>query len=135
MGYWGVERDRDVIWVVYAGKMTQADGREASSKFVRLMGEDEVHFVADFYHLDTYVSETRTAWQRNLLPHRHKLKSISFCSRRVLVRMGATAFSMLMGVPPLVSEDQLSFFERVREIYGARRPRALYPVPDQFLLA
>jgi hypothetical protein len=104
---WEVNRDAggDRIVVRFRSRISADDGAAAARRFVTLLGADTVDVTFEVRGVNGYESAARDAWQRQVWPLRHQVRSMRFVGTSALTRMGATLFGLALGVPTSFSED------------------------------
>jgi len=94
-----VTRDpgKDRVIAVFAGHLSDEDGKASAAQFSNAIGNDEVEAVFDIVDMDSYEPEARQAWQKTLWPVRKRIRQIILVGGGPLVRIGgmllATALS------------------------------------------
>jgi hypothetical protein len=96
---WSVQRSSEKrVVVTFEGHLSSADGERSAQDFVTAMGTHDCDVEWDVRGMTGYDSGARKAWQRRLLPVRRQIRSITLVGGSALVRMGASAIALVLGI-------------------------------------
>lgn len=93
------QRGRKRIVARFDGHLSDVEGRESAQRFFDTVGSTSWHIVFDVRAMDGYTSTARRCWQRTLGPKRSQLLSLTVVGGGPIVRMGAAALGLALGVP------------------------------------
>lgn len=94
-----VEATRSRIIARFDGFLSDDEGGESARRFVQALGTRKWHVVFDVRGMDGYASAARRSWQQVLAPKRHQVISLTVVGGGPIVRMGAAALGLALGVP------------------------------------
>ena len=120
--FWSVTRapGSQCVVLVYKGYITDNLGELASLKALDLMDVEPAHLIADFMEMEGYRSHVREDWQRNVFPRRDQLLSVAVATQNVFIRMGVSAFGMMMSKPVTTFTSRADLMEHVARLDGKR---------------
>ncbi len=84
--------------VTFHGHLSAADGEQSVRELVAALGAQPCDIEWDVRDMTGYDSDARKAWQRELLPRRRQIRSITLIGGSALVRMGASAMALVLGI-------------------------------------
>jgi len=87
-----------VVIMTFDGRLSAEDGRGSATAFIERCKAERIDIVWDVSNMRGYDSEARRAWQDALLPHRHRFRTITVIGGTALVRMGASAVALMLGM-------------------------------------
>lgn len=89
------------LFILVQGLATEDKARQATRRFIELLGSRSVDVVADLNGVTGYTTAGRRVWQDCLHPVRSQLRRILVVGRDipVLVRMGASVVAAFTGIP------------------------------------
>jgi hypothetical protein len=93
-----VEADGRLV-AAFRGHLGADDGKLSAEQFARLLQDAPAHVAFDVREMESYASGARVAWQSTLWPVRDKLRSIEVRGGNAIVKMGAAAIGLFLGVP------------------------------------
>lgn len=98
---WALEQQRDRKRLVarFDGFLSDAEGRDSAQRFFDSVGTTSWHIVFDVREMTGYSSTARRCWQRMIRPKRKQLLSLTVVGGGPIVRMGAAALGLALGVP------------------------------------
>lgn len=86
--------------MVFRGNLDVEGARRSSEQFVELIGDDTVQLIIDIDQMTGYTREARQVWQKTIFPCRQQISRLVFVGHApALVRMGASAIGLVLGVP------------------------------------
>jgi hypothetical protein len=96
---WTVRRGtaHDII-VSFEGHLSSADGARSAHEFVEALGRDTLDVCWDVREMSGYDTGARKAWQSQMLARRRQIRSITLIGGSALVRMGASAIGLVLGI-------------------------------------
>ena len=84
--------------VTFQGHLSTEDGQHSVRELVGAIGSEACDVEWDVRGMTGYDSGARKAWQRELLPRRRQVRSITLIGGSALVRMGASALCLMLGI-------------------------------------
>lgn len=84
--------------MTFDGHLSSGDGEQAAREFVAALGGEACDVEWDVRRMTGYDSGARKAWQRQLMPRRRQIRSITLVGGSPLVRMGASALALVLRI-------------------------------------
>ncbi len=84
--------------VTFQGHLSTAEGEQSVRELMTALNEQACDVEWDVRGMTGYDSGARKAWQRELLPRRRQIRSITLVGGSALVRMGASAIALVLGI-------------------------------------
>lgn len=84
--------------LTFLGYLGAEAGQESASAVANELAERAEHMTLEVASMTGYASDARRAWQGTLRPYRKRLLSLTLVGANPLVRMGATAMGLALGV-------------------------------------
>jgi hypothetical protein len=83
----------------FKGHLAAEDGELAAHRVAELLSGEPSDVTFDVREMTSYDSAARVAWQQALWPKRDRLRSIEVLGGNSIIRMGAAAIGLFLGVP------------------------------------
>lgn len=95
-----IVRNGAEVLMVFRGDLDFDGAKDSSEQFVEIIGADTVQLTIDINEMTGYTRQARQIWQKTIFPVRQQLSELIFVGHApALVRMGASAIGLVLGVP------------------------------------